>query len=122
MREVFSRWNEGERDFDDAVFEEALTIHSALTGDVYEGIDGLRAWAAEIDDQFKDWNLVVDDVEPLTDDRVLARGEIRMTGRQSDVAIAQPASWVIDLVEGRIATIRNFMGRKAASEFAREMP
>ncbi len=122
MREVFSRWNEGERDFDDAVFEEALTIHSALTGDVYEGIDGLRAWAAEIDDQFKDWNLVVDDVEPLTDDRVVARGEIRMTGRQSDVAIAQPASWVIDLVEGRIATIRNFIGRKAAAEFAREMP
>lgn len=119
MREVFSRWNEGERDFDDAIFEESLTIHSALTGDMYEGVDGLRTWAAEIDDQFKDWNLVVDETEALSEDRVLVRGEIQMTGRLSEVAIAQPASWVIDLVDDRLATIRNFVGRESAAEFAR---
>ena len=103
MRDVFSRWNEGERDFDEAVFEESLTIHSALTGDMYEGIEGLQTWAAEIDDQFKDWNLVVEETESLSDDRVLVIGEIQMTGRQSDVAIEQPASWVVDLMEGRVA-------------------
>ena len=122
MRDVFSRWNEGERDFDDAVFEESLTIHSALTGDVYEGVEGLQTWAAEIDDQFKDWNLVVEETEPVSDDRVLVIGEIQMTGRQSGVAIEQPASWVVDLMEGRVAVIRNFLGRKAAAEFARSDP
>ena len=122
MRDVFSRWNEGERDFDDAIFEESLTIHSALTGDMYEGVDGLSAWAAEIDDQFKDWEVVIEEMEALSEDRVLARGEIRMTGRQSDVAITQPASWVIDLVEDRVATIRNFTGRDSAAEFARSDP
>ena len=122
MREVFSRWNEGEREFDDAVFEESLAIHSALTGDVYEGVDGLRTWAAEIDDQFKNWNLVVDEMEAVSEDRLLVRGEIQMTGRQSEVAIEQPASWIIDLVDDRIATIRNFIGREAAAEFAREQP
>ena len=120
MRDVFSRWNEGEREFDDAVFEESLAIHSALTGDVYEGVDGLRTWAAEIDDQFKDWNLVVDEVQELSSDRVLASGEIQMTGRQSEIAIEQPASWIIDLVGGRIAAIRNFIGRESAAEFVRE--
>ncbi len=122
VRDVFSRWNEGERDFDEAVFEESLTIHSALTGDVYEGIEGLQTWAAEIDDQFKDWNLVVEETEPVSDDRVLVIGEIQMTGRQSGVAIEQPASWVVDLMEGRVAVIRNFLGRKAAAEFARSDP
>jgi ketosteroid isomerase-like protein len=122
VRDVFARWNEGERDFDDAVFEESLTIHSALTGDVYEGLEGLQTWAAEIDDQFKDWNLVVEETEPVSEDRVVVKGEIRMTGRQSDVAIEQPASWVVDLAEGRIAVIRNFIGRESAADFARSDP
>ncbi len=119
MRDVFSRWNEGERDFDDAIFEESLTIHSALTGDMYEGADGLETWAAEIDDQFKDWNVVLDEVDAVEDDRVVARGEIRMTGRQSEVAIQQPASWVIEFEGERISSIRNFTGRKAAEKFIR---
>jgi ketosteroid isomerase-like protein len=119
VREVFSRWNEGERDFDDAVFEESLTIHSALTGDMYEGEDGLEVWAAEIDDQFEDWNLVLEELEPVDEDRVMARGEIQMTGRQSQVAIEQPASWVIEFEEGRISTLRNFIGRDGAEKFLR---
>ena len=119
MRDAFSRWNEGEREFDDAVFEESLTIHSALTGDMYEGADGLQVWAAEIDDQFKDWNLVLDEMESLDDGRIVARGEIQMTGRQSEVAIEQPASWVIEFEDGRISAIRNFIGRDEAEKFTR---
>ena len=119
MRDAFSRWNEGEREFDDAVFEESLTIHSALTGDMYEGADGLQVWAAEIDDQFKDWNLVLDEMESLDDGRIVARGEIQMTGRQSEVAIEQPASWVIEFEDGKISTLRNFIGRDGAEKFLR---
>jgi hypothetical protein len=122
VRDVVSRWNEGERDFADADLEESLTIHSALTGDVYEGIEGFQTWAAEIDDQFKDWNLVVEETELVSDDRVVIVGQIQMTGRQSDVAIEQPASWVVDLVEGRVAVIRNFTGRKSAADFVRSDP
>jgi ketosteroid isomerase-like protein len=118
VRDVYSRWNEGEREFDDDVFSPALTIHSALTGDVYEGAEGLQTWAAEIDDQFKDWNLVIDEIETVDDDRVLVRGEIQMTGRQSEVAIEQPASWVIDFEDGKMVSLRNFIGRDAGADFA----
>jgi ketosteroid isomerase-like protein len=119
VREVFSRWNEGERDFDDDVFNPSLTIHSALTGDMYEGADGLQTWTAEIDDQFKDWNLVVEETETLDDDRILVRGEIQMTGRQSEVAIEQPASWIIEFEDGRLSSIHNFIGRNAAAKFVK---
>ena len=119
VRDVFSRWNEGERDFDDAIFEESLTIHSALTGDMYEGEDGLEVWASEIDDQFEDWNLVLEEMEAVDDDRILARGQIQMTGRQSQVVIEQPASWVIEFEAGRISTLRNFIGRDGAEKFLR---
>ena len=122
VRDVYSRWNEGEREFDEDVFDPSLTIHSALTGDVYEGADGLQTWAAEIDDQFKDWNLVIEEIDSLADDLVLVRGEIRMLGRQSDVAFEQQASWLIEFDGGRMVTLRNFIGRDAAAEFAREAP
>ena len=117
MRDVYSRWNEGERDFDEDVFDPSLTIHSALTGDMYEGADGLQTWAAEIDDQFKDWNLVIEEIDSLSDDLVIVRGEIQMTGRQSEVAIEQPASWVIEFEAGRMISLRNFIGRTAADKF-----
>jgi hypothetical protein len=120
VREVYSRWNEGEREFDEDVFAGSMTIHSALTGDVYEGADGLQTWAAEIDDQFKDWNLLIDDIEAISEDRVLVRGEIQMTGRQSEVTIEQPASWLIDFEDGKMVSLRNFIGRESATEFARE--
>ena len=122
VRDVYSRWNEGEREFDDDVFAPSLAIHSALTGDVYEGVEGLQTWTAEIDDQFKDWNLVIDEIESVSEERVLVRGEIQMKGRQSGVAIDQPASWVIDFEDGRMISLRNFIGRDKASEFAREAP
>lgn len=122
VRDVYSRWNAGEREFDEDVFDESLTIHSALTGDVYEGAEGLETWAAEIDDQFRDWDLVVEEIEPLGEERVLVRGQIRMTGRQSDVEIEQPASWLIDFDGTRMTSLRNFIGRDAAADFARSQP
>jgi ketosteroid isomerase-like protein len=122
VREVYSRWNEGEREFDEDLFDPSMTIHSALTGDMYEGVDGLQTWASEIDDQFKDWNLVIEEMESLDDDLILVRGQIQMTGRQSEVAIEQPASWLIEFDAGRMTSLRNFIGRKAAEEFARGAP
>ena len=122
VREVYSRWNDGEREFDEDLFDPSLTIHSALTGDMYEGVDGLQTWASEIDDQFKDWNLVIEEIESLDDDLILVRGEIQMTGRQSEVAIEQPASWLIEFDSGRMTSLRNFIGRKAAEEFAKGGP
>ena len=117
MRDVYSRWNDGEREFDEDVFDPSLVIHSALTGDIYEGAEGLQVWAAEIDDQFKDWNLVIEEMESPNDDLVIVRGEIQMTGRQSEVAIEQPASWVVEFEGGRMIALRNFIGRDAAHDF-----
>jgi ketosteroid isomerase-like protein len=118
VREVFRRWNEGERDFDDEAFDPEFTVHSTLTGRTYSGEAGVREWAAEIDEQFTDWELVIDEVTARREDLVLVVGQIRMTGRQSEVPFEQAASWAVELRDGRLQRLRNFIGHEAAAEFA----
>lgn len=118
MRDIFARWNGGERDFDPSLFDPEIRIHSSLTGQVYEREEGVRIWAAEIDEQFAEWDLVIDEVRDLSDELVLVVGEIRMKGQKSSVELRQPASWLAELKVGRLSRLRNFLSREAAAEFA----
>jgi ketosteroid isomerase-like protein len=114
VREVWARWNSGDREIDDETFDPEIAIHSALTGEVYRGSEGVRRWVAEIDEQFEEWELTVDEVVPRSANELLARGTIHMRGRTSGVVLDQPASWLVEVKDGRIAGIRNFLGRNAA--------
>lgn len=116
VREIWGRWNSGDREVDDETFDPEIEIHSALTGQVYRGRDGVGRWMAEIDDQFETWDLRVDEITERDPTTVVARGAIRMRGRSSGVVLDQPASWVLEVVGGRVVTIRNFIGRDAADQ------
>jgi ketosteroid isomerase-like protein len=118
VHEMFALWNSGERELDERLFQPGFEVHSALTGGVYRGEDEVLAWTREIDQQFSDWEVVADEVEALTDERVLVRGEIRMIGRESGLEFRQPASWLVEVTGGRIRSLRNFADREEAASFA----
>ena len=121
IRDVWARWNAGQRELDPEITDPELVIHSALTGEIYEGAAGLRRWVEEIDDQFEAWQLGVDEVRGLGGGRYVAHGSIRARGRGSGMRIDGEASWLIEVRDGRIAMIRNFIGpqaRAAAEEEA----
>ena len=113
IRDIWRRWNEGERSPDAIEIDMGVEVHSALAKNVYSGRDGLLSWIDEIDQQFESWELGIEEVRRLGPDAYIVHGSIRARGRTSGVDLDQPASWLIDLRDGRLLRIRNFIGQVA---------
>jgi hypothetical protein len=110
IRDIWRRWNEGEREFNAEIIDREIVIHSALTGQVFEGADGVTRWVAEIDDQFEAWELSIDELEPLGSDRFAVRGSVRARGRTSGLDLDQRITWRIVLRDGRLLVLENTLG------------
>ena len=121
VREAWRRWNAGEREPDPDLFAEDIEVHSVLTQSVFVGYNGIRAWTAEIDDQFERWELEIDGFEAIGTDLVAARGRIKLKGRESGLTMDQPASWLLAVDDGKIARIHNYIGHDAALEAAAQV-
>lgn len=113
IRDIWRRWNEGERSPDLDEVDSGIEIHSALAKNVYSGRDGLAAWISEIDEQFESWELGIDEFRKLGPEAYIVHGSIHARGRTSGVDLDQPASWLVDLLAGRLLRIRNFIGQAA---------
>ena len=72
VRQIFERWNAGEREIDAEIADPDLVVHSAMTNAAYHGYDGLQRWMAEIDDQFESWHLSIDQFRDVAEGRLLA--------------------------------------------------
>ena len=104
---MWRRWNSGDRELDEALLDPELEVHSVLTQRVYRGFDEVREWIAEIDDQFGDWELSIEEISRIGPDRLLGVGRIHGRGRRSGIDLDEPAAWIIDVRNGRMRSIRN---------------
>jgi ketosteroid isomerase-like protein len=116
VRAAFARWNRGEHDVDPELVHPEVSIVSVLAQAEFHGYDGAVAWAREIDEQFGEWRVVVDQMRDVGGGRFLLEGAIHGRGRQSGVDIDQPASWVAEVRDGRLIRLENYIGREAAAE------
>jgi hypothetical protein len=113
IRDLWRRWNEGERETELPEVDPGIEVHSALATNVYSGRRGLMAWMGEIDEQFESWAVGIDEMRRIAPDAYIAHGWIHARGRNSGVDLDQPASWLVDLREGKLLRIRNFIGTSA---------
>jgi len=120
IREIWRRWNAGERSPEAVDVDPGIEVRSVLTGRVYAGPDGLREWTAEIDEQFESWELGLDELRELRPGSYIAHGRIVARGRQSGVDLDQPASWLVGVRNGRLARLHNFIGPDARAGAERE--
>jgi ketosteroid isomerase-like protein len=88
-RSVFSRWNAGERRFADEEIHPDVVVVSRILGRPARGRAGVRRYLREIDEQFDEWELAMEDWRDAGD-RVVALGHVRLHGRRSGVAFDQP--------------------------------
>ena len=85
-----------------------LETPMAAVGGVYEGIDGIRRFFADIEEAGPDFRIELDRVEEVDSKRVLAFMRTSSTGRASGIRLAATQTNVYDLVDGKISHIRIF--------------
>jgi hypothetical protein len=115
---TWERWNSGEREIDTRDVHPEIVIRSALTNAEYHGYDGLRTWMAEIDDQFGDWHLSIDQFRDASEDRCLALGTVHVRGRTSGVEFDQRMGWLLTFVGERVIELWAIPGHAQALEAA----
>ena len=106
MRRTFERWNAGEREPDPEIAHPDIVVHSAMTEASYRGFEGLRRWIAEIDDQFEDWRLSIDEYTEAPEGRLLALGAVHVRGRASGVEFDQPMALLLSFSRGLLIELR----------------
>jgi ketosteroid isomerase-like protein len=118
VRDIYARWNQGVRDIPPEEIHPDAVVYSAMTGDTFRGLDGVRRWMAEIDEQFEDWMLTIEEVREVPGDRLLVLGEVHFRGRASGVEFDQAMGWLIEFEAARITALHNIVGHEAAIEAA----
>ena len=107
-------WNKGRRDaamlpeyLDGAI--ELESPFSSLVGEAYRGYEGILQWMRDIDEQFEEWSIAVDDVRQQGG-RAVSLATISARGRASEVSLQFPAAAVFDFnSDARVTRIRIYL-------------
>jgi ketosteroid isomerase-like protein len=118
VRDLFRRWNSGERELDPSEVHPDVVVYSAMTGNEFRGLEQVRRWTTEIDEQFENWDLTIDELRDVPGDGLLALGSVHFRGRASGVEFDQPMGWLVEFEEGRVTALHNIVGHDAAIEVA----
>ena len=111
-RNVFGRWNSGERRFPDEEIHPDIVLVSRLLGRTERGRTGVRRYLREIDEQFGEWTMAIEDWRDAGD-RVAALGHIRLRGRRSGVAFDQPVGILFEIRGGQLLRFETFLEEPA---------
>jgi ketosteroid isomerase-like protein len=84
----------------------------------YNGPDGIRRFFTDIADASPDFKIVIERVEVVGPDRVLAFMHVTGTGRASGIPVETATGNVYDFADGSIQRIRIFFDRAQALEAA----
>lgn len=90
---------------------------AALQGS-FVGIEGVRSWFADLVETFAAWEIHCPYIRDLGDDRVLALGTIKATGRESGVETELPFAVVARIRDGLMTHFTDFGDREKALEAA----
>jgi ketosteroid isomerase-like protein len=122
VRKVTEHWNAAPAEVTRYSHPQGV-VHSALTGETYEGHAGLERWMREIDEQFDRWELRADEFRDLEPDGLVVTGSISMRGRASGVELEQPVVWLYRIRDELIYEMTVYTdieeGLAAAEEAAR---
>jgi ketosteroid isomerase-like protein len=109
---VFRRWNAGERTFPDEEIHPDVVVTSRILGKAVRGREGVRRYLREIDEQFDEWTMSIDDWRDAGD-CVVALGHVRLHGRRSGVEFDQPVGILFEIRRSQLIRFETFPGEQA---------
>ena len=117
VRALFDGWNVGDRPDPAQYCDPAVELESpfsSLNGEPYRGYAGMKQWMRDIDEQFSQWQFVVEDLR-AAGDAVVVIGTTHARGRASEIDVDLPLAFVADFgAAGRITRARIFPDGEAA--------
>ncbi|HKO26705.1 MAG TPA: nuclear transport factor 2 family protein [Solirubrobacteraceae bacterium] len=108
VRRANERWNAGDRDVREEEVDPECEVHSAMTGSLYRGHDGVRSWMQEIDEQFGTWRTRFDEFVEAPEERLLVLGAIQFRGRGSGIELEVPVAWLFEFRGDAILRMTTF--------------
>jgi ketosteroid isomerase-like protein len=85
---------------------------------VYRGHDGVRTWAAGVQELVESWRWAPEEILHESDDVLVVRVRIDLVGRGSQVPIAQVVFHVLRFRDGKAWAIEGFLSEHAALKAA----
>jgi ketosteroid isomerase-like protein len=76
---------------------------SSLVGEPYRGYAGLEQWRRDVDEQFAEWHMSLDDLREV-DNQVIAIGTVNGRGRASGIALEFRSAMVVQFGSDRRIT------------------
>lgn len=114
LRDVWQRWNEGERGSVVGDVTPDCELRSQIIGETFRGREGILAWMAELDQAWALWQLWLDQVTDLPGDRLLAVGGVHLEGRESGVGFDQKLGWILEYEGEAMSRMTTFASPEAA--------
>ena len=106
---LFSRWNAGERSFqDEEVHPDVVVVSRGVLDRAVRGRAGVRRYLREIDEQFDEWTMAMQDWRDAGD-CVAALGHVRLHGRRSGIAFDQPVGILFEIRDGQLLRFETFL-------------
>ena len=114
VRTLIGRWNAGDHDPEglldnvDSAFE-LESPFSSVVGEPYRGYAGIEQWARDLDEQFAEWSIGLDDVRQIGN-QVITISTIDARGRASDVTLRFRSAGVFDFgSDDRVTRLRIYL-------------
>ena len=109
VKDAFNRWNAGERTFADEIHPDVEILSRGLMeGRLLRGREGVRRWFREVDEQFDEWTLTMEEWHDAGN-YVVALGRAHMHGRESGITFDQPVGWLFEIRDGQVFRLETFL-------------
>ena len=111
IRMLIGRWNAGDHDPEDLpeYVDSAFELESpfaSVVGEPYRGYAGIEQWARDLDEQFAEWSIGLDDVRQIGN-QVIAISTVDARGRASDVTLRFRSASIFDFAsDDRVTRLR----------------
>jgi ketosteroid isomerase-like protein len=118
-RAIYTRWNSGERPDPAEFCDPAVELESpfaSVFGEPYRGYAGIEQWIRDVDEQFSEWRVEVDDIRAVGD-TVITIGRVAGRGHASGISFERPTAWVSDFgADHRLKRVRIYVDVQQALE------
>jgi ketosteroid isomerase-like protein len=114
-RRWVNRWNAGDPNPfpDEEIHPDVLLVsRGIMAGHPLQGREAFRNWIREIDEQFDEWEITVEEWRDAGD-WVAALVHIHLHGRQKDIAFDFSTGLLAEIRDGRMVRLESFVDNPA---------